>query len=268
MNPISRPPLISGKRQRNPWTAETHSKTPVGGTNELKKAVTYRFAEDYGLEYKPEQIVVSCGAKHSLYNIFQAIIGPGDEVIVFAPYWVSYPEMIALAGGTPVIAPTSEEKRFVPDPVLVESLITSSTKAILLNSPSNPTGILYPEALMEQLAALASKHDLLVISDEIYDKLLYNNLTFKPFAASRMKDRTITVKRSVKTYAMTGLRIGYMACTNMEIVKAATNIQSQSTSNPSNTAQAAAVEALTGPQTVWARCGKYSSDAETSLWTR
>lgn len=223
--------------------------TPVGGTNELKKAVAFRFAEDYGLEYKPEHIVVSCGAKHSLYNIFQAIIGPGDEVIVFAPYWVSYPEMIALAGGTPVIAPAAEENRFVPDPDRVGSLVTSATKAILLNSPSNPTGILYPRELMEQLAALVEKHNLLVISDEIYDKLLYDKLTFTPFAAyPGMKDRTITVNGVSKTYAMTGLRIGYMACTNPEIVKASTNIQSQSTSNPSNTAQAAAVEALTGPQ--------------------
>jgi aspartate aminotransferase len=223
--------------------------TPVGGTNELKKAVASRFAEDYGLEYKPEHIVVSCGAKHSLYNVFQAIIGPGDEVIVFAPYWVSYPEMIALAGGTAVIAPAKEEDRFVPDPDQVESLITNATKAILLNSPSNPTGILYPRELMERLAAIVKKHDLLVISDEIYDKLLYDKLTFTPFAAyPEMKDRTITVNGVSKTYAMTGLRIGYMACPNAEIVKATTNIQSQSTSNPSNTAQAAAVEALTGPQ--------------------
>jgi aspartate aminotransferase len=223
--------------------------TPVGGIIELKRAVVNRFAQDYGLEYKPEQIVVSCGAKHSLYNIFQAIIGPGDEVLVFAPYWVSYPEMIALAGGSAVIVPTSEERRFLPDPAQVESLITGSTKAILLNSPSNPTGILYPQSLMEQLAALATKHDLLVISDEIYDKLLYDNLAFMPFAAlPGMKDRTITVNGVSKTYAMTGLRIGYMACANSEIVKAATNIQSQSTSNPSNTAQAAAVEALSGPQ--------------------
>jgi len=223
--------------------------TPVGGIMELKKAVAYRFGQDYGLEYTPDQIVVSCGAKHSLYNIFQAIVGPGDEVLVFSPYWVSYPEMIALAGGSAVIVPASEKDKFLPDPNRVESLITAKTKALLLNSPSNPTGILYPRPLLEDLAALADKHNLLVISDEIYDKLLYDRLTFTPFAAlPGMKDRTITVNGVSKSYAMTGLRIGYMACTNTQIVKSATDIQSQSTSNPSNTAQAAAVEALTGSQ--------------------
>ena len=223
--------------------------TPVGGTVELKKAVVHRFASDYGLEYTPAQIMVSCGAKHSLYNIFQAIIQPGDEVLVFAPYWVSYPEMIALAGGTPVIVPTREANRFVPEPQEVESRITSSTKAILINSPSNPTGIIYPRDVLEKLAELADKHDLLVISDEIYDKLIYDGHTFTPFAKlTGMKDRTILVNGVSKTYAMTGLRIGYLACTRTELVKAATDIQSQSTSNPNNTAQAAAVEALIGPQ--------------------
>src|SRR5271157_354014 len=223
--------------------------TPVGGTVELKKAVVQRFAEDYGLEYTPAQIMVFCGAKHSLYNIFQAMIQPGDEVLVFAPYWVSYPEMIALAGGTPVIVPTSEENRFVPEPQEVESRITSSTKAILINSPSNPTGVIYPRQVLEKLAELADKHDLLVISDEIYDKLVYDGHTSTPFAKlPGMKDRTILVNGVSKTYAMTGLRIGYLACTRTELVKAATDIQSQSTSNPNSTAQAAAVEALIGPQ--------------------
>jgi aspartate aminotransferase len=223
--------------------------TPVGGTLELKKAVVHRLAEDYALEYTPAQIMVSCGAKHSLYNIFQAMIQPGDEVLVFAPYWVSYPEMIALAGGTPVIVPTREENRFVPEPREVESRITSATKAILINSPSNPTGVIYPVGLLEKLAELADKHDLLVISDEIYDKLVYDGHTSTPFAKlPGMKDRTILVNGVSKTYAMTGLRIGYLACMRAELLTAATDIQSQSTSNPNNTAQAAAVEALIGPQ--------------------
>ena len=223
--------------------------TPVGGIVEMKKAVVHRFAEDYGLEYKPEQIMISCGAKHSLYNIFQAMVQPGDEVLVFAPYWVSYPEMIALAGGTPVIVPTREENRFVPEPQEVESRITPATKAILINSPSNPTGVIYPEHVLEKLAALADKYDLLVISDEIYNKLVYDGHTSSPFAKlPGMKDRTILVNGVSKTYAMTGLRIGYLACTRTDLVKAATDIQSQSTSNPNNTAQAAAVEALIGPQ--------------------
>ena len=223
--------------------------TPVGGTPELKKAVAHRFAEDYQLVYSPDQIVVSCGAKHSLYNIFHTILDPGDEVLIFSPYWVSYPEMVALAGGKPVIVPTTEEKGFVPDPDEAASLITRSTKAMLINSPSNPSGVVYPTSVMEGLAELAEKHDLLVISDEIYDKLIYDNRKFTPFASvAGMKDRTVTVNGVSKTYAMTGLRIGYLACTNAQLVKAATDIQSQSTSNPSNPAQAAAVEALTGPQ--------------------
>jgi len=223
--------------------------TPVGGQPELKRAVTYRLSEDYGLEYRPDEILISCGAKHSLYNIFQAIVGPGDEIIVPGPYWVSYPEMIALSDGSPVIVPTKEDQRFAPDLSEVEALITPSTKAILINSPSNPTGVQYSRDLLLGLAELAEKHDLLVISDEIYDKLLYDGRTFTPFASlPGMKERTILVNGVSKTYAMTGFRIGYLASTRSDLVKAATNIQSQSTSNPSNAAQAAAIEALTGPQ--------------------
>jgi len=223
--------------------------TPVGGTPDLKKAVVQRFAQDYGLEYRPENILVSCGAKHCLYNVFQAIIDPGDEVIIFSPYWVSYPEMVSLSGGKPVIAFTEEKNGFLPDPGKVEPLITGKTKAILINSPSNPTGVAFPKDLMEKLASLAEKHDLLVISDEIYDKLVYDGIKSTSFASlPGMKERTILVNGVSKSYAMTGLRIGYLACTKTELVKAATDIQSQSTSNPTSTAQAAAVEALTGPQ--------------------
>jgi len=223
--------------------------TPVGGTLELKTAAANRFAADYGLAYKPENIVVSCGAKHSLYNIFQAIIDPGDEVLIFAPFWVSYPEMVALTGGTPVIVPSSEQDGFVPDPGKVAKLITPRTKVMLINTPSNPTGVLYPMEVLKELAGLVEKHGLLVVSDEIYDKLLYDGRTFTPFAAlPGMMDSTITVNGVSKTYAMTGFRIGYLAATRPEVVKAATDLQSQSTSNPNNTAQAAAAEALRGPQ--------------------
>lgn len=223
--------------------------TPVGGTVELKKAVIHRFREDYGLQYEPEDIMVSCGAKHCLYNMFQAVVDTGDEVLVFAPYWVSYPEMIALSGGTPVVVPSYEKDGFVPDPQLVESLITSKTKAMVINSPSNPTGVVYPQDVLAGLAAIAQKYDLLVISDEIYDKLIYDGLSTTSFASlPGMKDRTVLVNGVSKTYAMTGWRIGYVACSRRELVKAATNIQSQSTSNPNNMAQAAAAEALAGPQ--------------------
>ena len=223
--------------------------TPVGGTPVLKKAIISRFLEDYGLEYAPEEILVSCGAKHSLFNIFQAILDEGDEVLIIAPYWLSYPEMVEIAGGKPVVVETSEEERFIPDPAKVESLITPRTKAIMLNTPSNPTGVLYPDGCVQELANLAEKHNLLVISDEIYDKLIYDGLKFTPFAAlPGMKERTVTVNGVSKTYAMTGLRIGYLACPDVALVKAATNMQSQSTSNATSTAQAMAVEALIGPQ--------------------
>lgn len=223
--------------------------TPVGGILELKKAVVYRVAQDYDLNYDPAEIVVSCGAKHSLYNIFQALVDPGDEVIIFAPYWVSYPEMVALSGGCPVLVPSSESDSFVPDMSELEKLITGKTKAILINSPSNPTGVVYSREVLENIASSAEKHDLTVISDEIYDKLLYDGNKFVPFAGlPGMKDRTIMVNGVSKTYAMTGFRIGYMASTNKALVKATTDIQSQSTSNPNSTAQAAALEALTGPQ--------------------
>jgi len=223
--------------------------TPVGGTPELKKAVIHRLFEDYQLSYEPEEILVSCGAKHSLYNIFQAILDPGDEVLVFAPFWVSYPEMIALSGGVPVLIPTLESESFRPDGAQVEAAVTSRTKAMIINSPSNPTGILYPQETLHRLAEIAEKHDLLVISDEIYDKLIYDGSKFLPFSSiPGMKDRSILVNGVSKTYAMTGFRIGYLASTNRLIVKAATDLQSQSTSNPSNPAQAASIEALQGPQ--------------------
>ncbi len=223
--------------------------TPVGGTLELRNAVAQRCAADYGLAYKPEEIVVSCGAKHSLYNIFQALLDPGDEVIIVAPYWVSYPEMVTLTGATPVIVPTKEQERFIPDPGQVEALVSSSTAALLLNCPSNPTGVLYPREVMEELARIAQTHDLLVISDDIYHKLVYDGRPYTPFATlPGMQDRTLLVNGVSKTYAMTGLRIGYLASKKADMVKAVTNIQSQSTSNPSNTAQAAATEALNGPQ--------------------
>jgi aspartate aminotransferase len=223
--------------------------TPVGGTPELKNAVIQRMAQDYGLQYNPQQILISCGGKHCLYNLLQAIVDPGDEVIILAPYWVSYPEMVDVADGVPVIVSARAEDRFLPDPQEVESRITRRTKALMINSPSNPSGVLYPLPLLQELARLAEKHDLLVISDEIYSKLIYDGLTYTPFATlPGMKDRTITVNGVSKTYAMTGFRIGYLASTRVDLVKAATNLQSQSTSNPGSTAQAAAVEALTGPQ--------------------
>ncbi len=210
--------------------------TAVGGTLELRKAIVQRFTADYGLMYKVENIVVSCGAKHSLYNIFQAIVDPGDEIICLAPYWVSYPEMVALAGGRPVTIETSESRGFEPEIESISERISPATKAIILNYPSNPTGVMYSRKFLEELAELVERKDLLVISDEIYDKLLFDGRRYTPFATvPGMKAHTITVNGVSKTYAMTGFRIGYLATDSMEIVKATTNIQSQSTSNPSST---------------------------------
>ena len=223
--------------------------TPVVGTLDLRKAVANRCKADYDLDYKPDEIVVSCGAKHSIYNIFQALLDPGDEVLIIAPYWVSYPEMVTLTGATPVIVPTSEANRFVPDPEEIEARITGSTAALMLNCPSNPSGTLYPKSDMEKLAKIVEKRDLLVVSDDIYHKLVYDGQDYTPFATlPGMQERTVLVNGVSKTYAMTGLRIGYLASKRPDLVKAVGNIQSQSTSNPSNPAQFAAAEALNGPQ--------------------
>lgn len=225
------------------------SYTPAGGLPALKKAFTDRLAQDYGLEYQPDQVLVSCGAKHSLFNLFLALIGDGDEVVIPAPYWLSYPAMVELAGGTPVIIGTPEKAGFVPSIEAVKAAITPRTKAVIVNSPSNPTGVLYPDEFLNELATLLQGTDIVVISDDIYDKLIYDGKKFTPLASlDGMKERTIIVNGVSKTYAMTGLRIGYLACPIPEVLKAASNIQSQSTSNPSNPAQYAAVEALTGPQ--------------------
>lgn len=245
-------PTPSRIREAAKWSLDKGETfyTAVGGTLELRKAIVQRFTADYGLMYKVENIVVSCGAKHSLYNIFQSIVDPGDEIICLAPYWVSYPEMVALAGGRPVTIETSESRGFEPEIESISERISPATKAIILNYPSNPTGVMYSRKFLEELAELVERKDLLVISDEIYDKLLFDGRRYTPFATvPGMKAHTITVNGVSKTYAMTGFRIGYLATDSMEIVKATTNIQSQSTSNPSSTAQAAAAEALTGPQT-------------------
>lgn len=223
--------------------------TPVGGIEPLKDAIIEKFRQDNGLDYSREEIIVSCGAKHSLYNIFQAILSPGDEVIIPTPYWVSYPDQVLLNDGVPVFVRTTEQEGFLLSPKALEAHISKRTKAIVINSPSNPTGLAYDEKTLAGIAETALKHNLYVISDEIYEKLLYDGHTHTSIASlgSDIKDRTIVVNGLSKSYAMTGWRIGYAAGPK-EIIKAMTNIQSQSTSNPTSIAQWAAVEALTGPQ--------------------
>jgi aspartate aminotransferase len=223
--------------------------TPVGGTDELKDAIIAKMKNDHGLEYTRDEISVACGAKHSLYNISQALIQEGDEVIIPAPYWVSYPDQVVLAGGTPVFIETDEATGFKITPDQLEKAITENTRALILNSPCNPTGASYTVDELKALGRVCLKHDFLIISDDIYERLLYDGLKFSEIAevVPELKPRTVVVNGVSKTYAMTGWRIGY-ACGPRELMGAMTKMQSQSTSNPTSIAQKAAVEALRGPQ--------------------
>jgi aspartate aminotransferase len=223
--------------------------TAVAGIDELKDAIVRRIEEDYGLRYEKSQIIVSCGAKHTLYNLSQAIFEEGDEVIIPSPYWVSYPEQIVIAGGTPVFIETREEDGFKIDPDKLKKLITKKTKALILNYPSNPTGATYNEGDLRALVDVAMKGGLLIISDEIYDKIIYDGLIHTPIATlgDDVKKSTILVNGVSKTYSMTGWRIGF-AAGDKRVIDAMGNLQGQSTSNPVSIAQKAAVEAFGGPQ--------------------
>ena len=223
--------------------------TAVGGIDPLKDAIIEKFRKDNNLNYTRGEIIVSCGAKHSLYNIAQAIYSPGDEVLIPSPYWVSYPDQTLLNDATPVFIKTYEADSFMVKPEVLESYISSKTKALILNSPSNPTGLTYDRKSLEKIAEIVLKHNLYIISDEIYEKLTYDGFEHISIASidPGIKEKTIVVNGLSKSYAMTGWRIGYTAGPK-EIIKAMTNIQSQSTSNPASISQKAAVEALTGPQ--------------------
>jgi len=223
--------------------------TPAGGTVELKKAIQTKLKRDNDLDYDLSQIVVNCGAKHTLYNIFQAIISAGDEVIIPAPYWVSYPDMVLLADGTPVIVETKEEENFELSLEALKNAVTAKTKAIVFNSPSNPTGCVYAQEKLQQIAAFLADKDIIIISDEIYEHLLYDGTPFLSIAnvSAAIKAKTIVVNGVSKAYSMTGWRIGYAAGPE-PIIKAINKIQSQSTSNPSSISQAASVQALNGDQ--------------------
>jgi len=223
--------------------------TPVGGIDPLKDAIIEKFKRDNDLEYTREEIIVSCGAKHSLYNIAQALYGPGDEVIIPSPYWVSYPDQVLLNDATPVIVKTYESDAFMLKPDILEAHITKKSKVLILNSPSNPTGLTYDRKALEEIAEVCLRHDVSIVSDEIYEKLLYDGAEHVSIASlgKEMRDKTIVVNGLSKSHAMTGWRIGFAAGPK-EVIKAMTNIQSQSTSNPTSIAQMAAIEALRGPQ--------------------
>ena len=223
--------------------------TEVGGTVALRQAIAAELSRVHKTSIAPDNVLVSCGAKHSLYNIFMALLDPGDEVIIPAPYWVSYPDMVMLAAGRPVIVPSRAEDDFAPRADDLEAAISPKTRAIVLNTPSNPTGAVWSRTQIEALAGLVEKHNLLVISDDIYRSLVYGGAEYVSIAAlgPALAARTILVDGVSKTYAMTGWRIGYTAGPT-EVIKAMAKIQGQSTSNPAHVAQVATLAALTGPQ--------------------
>jgi aspartate aminotransferase len=222
--------------------------TPASGLLALRKAIAAKFRKDNGLAYDPSQIVVSCGAKHSLYNVMQAILEEGDEAIIPAPYWVSYPAMVKCAGAVPVIVKTTEKNGLKMTAGEFAAAITPRTKCLVLCSPSNPTGMVYTAAELKALADVAVEKDVLVVSDEIYEKLVFG-IPFASIATARpeMKERTVVVNGASKAYAMTGWRIGY-AAGPQEILSAVGRMQSQSTSNATSIAQYATIAALEGDQ--------------------
>ncbi len=223
--------------------------TAVAGIPELKQAIQQKLKRENGLVYETDEIIVSCGGKHSFYNMAQALLNPGDEVIVPSPYWVSYPPMIQLAGGKAVIIPTTEAQGFKISPEQLREHITEKTRAVVINSPSNPTGSAYSLTELQELAAVITENNILAISDEIYEHIIYDDFAQHSIAAvnPQMKERSIILNGVSKSYAMTGWRIGFTAAP-APLVAAMTKIQSQSTSNPTSISQKAAIEAYNGPQ--------------------
>lgn len=225
--------------------------TPASGTLELKEAVCSWLESEIGVAYQPSQVVISCGAKHSLYNLMQVLFQAGDEIILPSPYWVSYPEQIRLAGAEPVIIPTTEENGFKISETKLEERITAKTRGVILNSPSNPTGAVYTREELESIADVCVKHNITVISDEIYSRLVYGGTQHVSIASlgKEIAGITFVVNGVSKTYSMTGWRIGFSAGPE-DAVKAVGRLQSQSTSNPTSIAQEAAFAALEGEQGV------------------
>lgn len=233
----------------NAITAGFTKYTPASGTMDLRNAVAQKLENDNGVTYAPTDIVISNGAKHALVNAFYAILNDGDEVLIPAPFWVSYPEMVRIAGGVPKFIETTEETHFKFSAEDFEAAITPKTKAIVLNSPSNPTGMVYSEEELKSIADVAVKHNIFVVSDEIYEKLVYGSARHVSIASfgEDIKKLTIIINGVSKSYAMTGWRIGYTASAP-EIAKIISNVQSHASSNPCSISQAAALAAISGPQ--------------------
>jgi aspartate aminotransferase len=223
--------------------------TPTAGILELREAICGKLKGENGLEYDPSQVLLSCGAKHSLFNLFQALLNPGDEVLIPSPFWVSYPEMVRLAGGRPVFVPTEEKEDFRLRSETLRSLISERTRAMVINSPSNPTGSGLGEEDLASLAKVAEEKDLLIVSDEIYEKLTYDGFRHLSIASlsESAKERTVVVNGFSKSFSMTGWRLGYAAGPK-SVIAGMTTVQDHSTSNPTSFAQKGALAALTGPQ--------------------
>lgn len=219
--------------------------TPTSGVKELKEAVAEKLARENGLTYLPDQVVVSCGAKHALYNALTVLLDPGDEVVLIAPYWMTYAEQVRIADGEPVVVPTRPEEGFIPNYEDLKAAITGRTRAIILNSPSNPSGAVLPRETLKQIGALAIRHGLWIISDEIYERLVYDGEQAHSVGAlgADVLERTITVGGVSKSFSMTGWRIGYAAAP-LPVARAMSNLQDQVTSNPTSFAQKGAVRAL------------------------
>ncbi|MCL6616419.1 MAG: pyridoxal phosphate-dependent aminotransferase [Anoxybacillus ayderensis] len=227
-----------------------HTKyTPSGGLATLKQEIIKKFQQDQQLDYKPSEIIVCVGAKHALYTLFQVILDEGDEVIIPTPYWVSYPEQVKLAGGVPVYVEGLEQNEFKITPEQLEQAITNRTKAVIINSPSNPTGVIYTKEELQALGEVCLAHDILIVSDEIYEKLVYGGDEHVSIAqlSPELKKQTIIINGVSKSHSMTGWRIGY-AAGDADIIRAMTDLASHSTSNPTSIAQYAAIAAYSGPQ--------------------
>jgi aspartate aminotransferase len=223
--------------------------TDVKGIEPLRAAIVHKYEREHGLSYRKEDVLVSCGAKHSIYNVLQAIVNPGDEILIPAPYWVSYSDMALLAGGVPKLIQTNEATGFRITAEQLEAALTAKTRVFVLNSPCNPTGASYDKDELLAIARVLEKHNCLVIADDIYEKIVYDDFQVHNIVALNpaLRDQTVIINGVSKTYAMTGWRIGY-AIGPADIISAAAKIQSQSTSNPTAIAQAAALEAISGPQ--------------------
>ena len=243
--------------------------TPVTGIDELKEAIQEKFERDQGIKYEKSQILVSCGAKHILYNLSQALFEAGDEVIVPTPCWVSYPDQILLSDATPVFLETQETANYAIDPVALEASVTPRTKAIILNSPCNPTGSIYERQTLEGIASIALRHKLLIISDEIYEKMVYENYRHISIASldPELAKNTVIVNGVSKTFAMTGWRIGYAAGPK-DIITAMGHVQSQSTSNPTSISQKAAVAALRGDPAIISQMVRELDECRTAMVKR